>query len=97
MLSYLLYGNSYLNPCPTATLVTCMSTLSSTYDSENILISWGTDFGFDVASTTYADIDTAIQTLKNDPAFAGSTYKYSTVKEYECALKKEIKQTSIQL
>jgi hypothetical protein len=67
-----------------------MNTISNSYDSENILISWGLDFGFEDAGAEYALIDAAISTLKLDPAFAGSTFKYSTVQEYVCALKKEI-------
>lgn len=41
----------------------CMSDLMATYDVENVLISWGTDFGFQDAPASYADIDSAIALL----------------------------------
>jgi hypothetical protein len=86
----------YLNDTFAETYIQCMQDMANAYETDNVLVTWGYDFAYWDASSTFGlikDIMGYIQTRHGDIF----DIKFSTVSDYLSAVKKEISEKQIKL
>lgn len=70
--------------------------MADAYATDNVLVTWGFDFGYYDAINTYGLIDDVVAFL-NERVAGAIEFKFSTVKDYSTAVKKEFESKKIKL